>query len=323
MIGLGVGECQISRIVVPFAVDPTESTPFTKGSRRTRLRTYYRSSVATFGTIRRFNPDLECVFATNEIPPQWVARQFERLNVRIEHVGSTSTQLLPAGTTFRTSLFLFDVLRATAVPNGEVVAYLDPDVLCVRSIEFVLEDGQVGCLPLETRPYDSIKGITLTQIADIRASLGRPKDSIPTHVGGEILAVTPAAMPAVLKRIEEALSYLATGYSPKFLNEEHVLTYASDRNWCSMRSLVARIWTDPRYHDIPEDVLSLALWHLPAEKTRGLQRVYQAVRRRSLDRLSDYGVRRLLGRCAGVIPTPRRAISDHVRRTALRVFSRA
>src|SRR5215471_15611714 len=113
MFGLEVGECHTSRVIVPFAVDPAESTPFTKGSHRTRLHTYYRSSVATFGTIRRFNPKLECVFATNATPPQWVTRQFERLNVQIEHVDARSTQLLPAGTTFRTSLYLFDVLRAT------------------------------------------------------------------------------------------------------------------------------------------------------------------------------------------------------------------
>src|SRR5579862_2179911 len=204
MFGVSVGKCQISRVIVPFAVDPAESTPFTKGSHRIRLRTYYRSSVATFGTLRRFNPKLEYVFATNATPPQWVARQFERLNVRVKHVDARSTQLLTAGTIFRTSLYLFDVLRATTVPSNRIVAYLDPDVLCIRSIEFVLEDGQVGCLPLTTKAYDSIKGTTLAEIAEISASLGRPKDSVPKHIGGEILAVTPAALPTLLGRIDEA-----------------------------------------------------------------------------------------------------------------------
>ncbi len=319
--GLGFGKCYISRVVVPFEVDPAESTPFTKGSHRTRLHTYYRSSVATFGTLRRFNPALECVFATNATPPKWVARQFERLNVQIEHVDARSSQLLPAGTTFRTSLYLFDVLRAITVPNGRIVAYLDPDVLCVRSIEFELEDGQVGCLPLATGAHDSIKGTTLTQIADISASLGHPKDSIPMHIGGEILALTSAALPMLLKRVEEALSYLASDCSPNFLNEEHVLTYASDQNWCSIRSVVARIWTAPSYRDIPDDALNIALWHLPAEKTRGILGIYWAVRLRLLDHLSDNAVRRLIGRRTGVIPTHRRTISDQIRRTSLQVIA--
>lgn len=314
-MGLGLEVCHTSRVVVPFAVDPAEATPFTNGSHHTRLFTYYRSSIATFGTLRRFNPNLECVFATNSSPPQWVTRQFGRLNVRIEHVDARSTQLLPSGTTFRTSLYLFDVLRATSVPNSMIVAFLDPDVLCVRPIDFKLEDGQVGCLPLATRVHDSIKGVTLTQIADISESLGRPMDFIPKHIGGEFLAVTPAALPMLLKRVEEALSYLASGSSPNFLNEEHVLTYASDRNWRSFRSFVARIWTTPRYRDIPDDVLNLALWHLPAEKTRGLQSVYRAVRRRSLDGLSDDDVRLFIGQWTGIITTPRRTISDLIRRT--------
>lgn len=315
---MGFAECHISRVVVPFAVDPAESTPFTRGSHRARLLTYYRSSVATFGTLRRFNPDLDCVFATNARPPQWVMTQFERLNVQVEHVDAKSPQLLPAGSTFRTTLYLFDVLRAAGIAHGRAVVYLDPDVLCVRSIEFVLENGQVGCLPLATAVHSSIKGITLAQIAGISASLGRPRDSIPKHIGGEFLAVTPAALPTLVQRFEEALSCLADDGAPKFLNEEHVLTYASDTNWCSMRSLVARIWTSPRYCDIPDDALNLALWHVPAEKTRGLRRVYRAVRRGSLDCLSDGTVRRLLGLWTGVIPTPWRTISDHVHRATRR-----
>ncbi len=301
-------------MVIPFAVDPTEFTPFTRGSHRTRLDTYYRSAIATFGTIRRFNPTLQCALATNAAPPEWAARQFERLDVQVRCIEALSIHRLPPHTRFRTSLYLFDVLRAIVAPPGKAVTFLDPDVICVRPFDFVLDDGQVGCLPLATGEHDSIKGVTLAQIAAIGAALGRPKDSVPSHIGGEILTVTHAALPELLDRVSEALAYIDRGASPNFLNEEHVLTYASDRNWRSMRLLIARIWTIPRYRDVPEDALNLALWHLPAEKTKGLQRVYRAVRERYFDRLSDDAARRLLGRWTGVIPTRWRLLSDHIRR---------
>ena len=307
----------MSRVIVPFAVDPAESTPFTRGSHRARLSTYYRSSIATFGTLRRFNPRLECIFATNVTPPDPVVQQFGRLDVRIAHVDARLPQTRPPGTIFRTSLYLFDVLRAGSIPDGGIAVYLDPDVLCVRPITFALQDGRVGCLPLATGPHDSIKGLSLTQIAGISARLGRPQDSIPRHIGGEILAVTPAALPTLLERIEGALSCRADDGTPVFLNEEHVLTYASDSSWSSMRSLVARIWTAPRYRDVPDDATALALWHLPAEKTRGLRPVHRAVRRRLLERLPDDAVRRFLGLRVGVIPTRRRAISDRVLRAVM------
>ncbi len=310
-------ECRASLIVIPFAVDPTEFTPFTKGSYRTRLTTYYRSAIATFGTIRRFNPTLECVFATNAAPPDWALRQFERLDVQIRCIEALSIQRLPARTMFRTSLYLFDALRSIVASPGEAVMFLDPDVICVRPFDFVLNDGQVGCLPLETGANDSIKGITLTQIAEIGAAWGRSKAFVPKHIGGEILAVTHGASPELFERIKEALAYIDSRAFPNFLNDEHILTYASGRNWRSMRLLIARIWTIPRYRYVPEDALKLALWHLPAEKTRGLQRIYRAVRECSLNRLSDDAARQLLGRWTGVIPTRRRMIGDHIRRIIL------
>lgn len=315
MVVLNARECRTSLIVIPFAVDTTEFTPFTKGSHQTRLNTYYGSAIATFATIRRFNPAQECVFATNAAPPDWALRQFKRFDVHIRRIEASSIQRLPPRTIFRTSLYLFDVLRVIVAPPGKAVMFLDPDIICIRPFDLVLSDGQVGCLPLETGAHDSIKGITLTQIAEIGATLGRPKAFVPKHIGGEILTVTHGASSELFERIKEALAYIEGGAYPNFHNEEHILTYASDRNWRSMRSLIARIWTIPRYRDVPEDALNLALWHLPAEKTRGLQRVYRAVRERCLDRLSDDAAQQLLGQWTGVIPTRRRMIGDRIRRT--------
>jgi hypothetical protein len=293
--GLGGQQCQLARVVVPFAVDPTEATPFTAGSFRDRLGAYYRSAVATLGTTRRFNPNLECVFVTNVPPPHWLARCFQRLNVGVAKLDAASPALLPARTTFRTSLYLFDAIRAARVSSGEAVAFLDPDVICVGPIRLTLRDGQVGCLPLTTGVNDSIKGVTLAQIAEISARWGRPLRSLPTHIGGEIVVVTPGALPSLTESVNSALALIESAQAPGFHNDEHVLTYACDENWRSMRSLIARVWTSSRYREAPEDLNELRLWHLPAEKVRGLQRVSRAVRRRSLERLPDSAARRLIG----------------------------
>ena len=302
-------DCRPSTIIVPFAVDPSEATPFTKGSHVARLRAYYRSAIATFWTLRRFNPGLHCRLATNAELPLWAMRQMACLRVEVEHVEPKAMLQLPTGTTFRTSLYLFDVVRATLALKGSTVVYLDPDVLCIRPLNLALKDGEIGFLPLGTGPEDSIKGVTLTQIATARARSGLP---FARHVGGEILMVTPSALAGLQQGIDEALSGMEGANRPLFLNEEHVLTYVSDAHWRSLRSEVARVWTSPRYRDVPDDVGDLALWHLPAEKTRGLARVYRAVSDGSMDRLPDDDVRRRCRLWTGITPTTQRRIGDHI-----------
>lgn len=296
--------CRLSGIILPFAVDPTEATPFTAGSHRARLRTYYRSAIACFGTLRRFNPEIDCCFATNVAPPQWVLLQFGRLGVQVRLIDAPSVSLLPAGTTFRTSLYLFDVLRATVIAPGSCVAFLDPDVVCVRPLDIVLQDGQVGYLPLTTAPDDSIKGVTLVELAQMREVAGLRRPGFPVHVGGEILVVTPGALPGMTVRVDKALAHITCGGKPNFGNEEHVLTYVQDEGWTSLRSSIARVWTSARYREVPEDVQELSLWHLPAEKTHGLVLVYRATRRGWLDRAEGDALRRSLTRWLRVVAHP-------------------
>lgn len=299
-----VVDCRLSEIVLPFAVDRSEATPFTGGSHEDRLRTYYQSAIACFGTLRRFNPEIVYSFATNVAPPPGIQREFEDLGVQLRLIDAPSVNLLPAGTTFRTSLYLFDVLRASAIAPGTAVAFLDPDVACVRPLRIALRDGGVGYLPLSTAAEDSIKGVTLAELSQVRAAAGLRRPAFPVHVGGEILVVTPGALPGLTERVGEALARIVRGDSPRFGNEEHVLTYAQDEHWTSLRPVIARIWTSERYRDVPDDVLELSLWHLPAEKTRGFGQVYRAAREGWLDRTSDDELRRSLGSWLQVATTP-------------------
>lgn len=310
----GASSCRLTRVVIPFEVDASEMTPFTFGTHRERMNTYYASVIATLGTIRRFNPDLACIFATNAIPPRSFERDLASLGAGIEHVRAASSGLLMAGTPFRTSLYLFDVVRAITIPPGSATLYLDPDVICRKRLSCELRDGEVGYLPLSTTAEDSIKGLTLAEIQELSRSLRRPLRNTPVHVGGEALLVTPAAVRGLLLRIDECLCNVARGDARLFRNEEHMLTYAREHDWVSLRPIVARIWTSARYRDVPSDVDDLALWHLPAEKTRGLQRVARAVRTGVLDDRPTAEVRHLLARWTGVTPTLARTASDWIRR---------
>src|SRR5580765_520464 len=122
--------CRLSRIVIPFEVDKSETTSFTRGTHDQRMRTYHASVIATLGTVRRFNPNLACIFATNAAPSRSFAHELASLGAGIERITAVSSSLLAEGTVFRTSLYLFDVVRALPIPPGSATLYIDPDVVC-------------------------------------------------------------------------------------------------------------------------------------------------------------------------------------------------
>lgn len=284
--------CGLSTVVVPFAADLFEATPFTDGPPRVRLRTYYRCIIATFATLRRFNPRLTLVLATNVAPPDWMRRQLERLEARTRIVEARAIHLHPPGSTFRTSFYLFDVLRRTEVLHGQAVAFLDPDVVCTGPLQLELADGEVGFLPLPTMAEDSIKGVSLRELES--AARGGSQGCPLVHVGGEILAVTRAAHAGLIASVDEVLASVKASGGGLFPTEEHVLTFVRGPHWRSLRRVVARVWTSSRYRDVPPDLLERPLWHLPAEKTHGLKQVYLATRRPGLGAMTDEALRHRL-----------------------------
>lgn len=94
---------------------------------------------------------------------------------------------------------------------------------------------------------------------------------------------------------------------PKFNEEAQTLSfiyYKNNLKASPKRNLMKRIWTNPVfYRNVDPLDTSLVIWHLPAEKTFGLARLYQLLVKQS-DYGSRYNARQYLSLVSGVLGVP-------------------
>ena len=117
--------------------------------------------------------------------------------------------------------------------------------------------------------------------AGLRAALGElarsmgAAQSVPSWIGGELLAGTADALRALVRACERIDERLAA-QSMALRTEEQTLTLVGALELAQFRSLspvAGRIWTGPRHGAAnPENPLACGLWHLPSEKGLSLRR---------------------------------------------------
>jgi hypothetical protein len=114
------------------------------------------------------------------------------------------------------------------------------------------------------------------------------------------------------------------GGATGFTTEEHIFSYALRRvgSVVCLRGDIERIWTARTWRRVPPNVEDLVLWHLPAEKGRGLARLGAMVVRRAdvFSTLSDEEFTVLVGHAVGV---PHRGLHRWSVDTLARVGKRA
>jgi hypothetical protein len=89
---------------------------------------------------------------------------------------------------------------------------------------------------------------------------------------------------------------------PKLIEEAHVLSYIYFINRYTggeANSFIKRVWTDPTNfrNAVPEDT-SLAIWHVPAEKKFGIEKLFQVFKKLNFNtsQIDELAYRKLIGR---------------------------
>ncbi|HEX4685251.1 MAG TPA: hypothetical protein VH228_00615 [Nocardioides sp.] len=304
-------------VAVAFApMDPRQSPNLERPS----LEPYYRAMLVTFGSVRRWNPDVVLTLVTTEPPPASHAEALAGLRV-LERTTSFAHRP-PVGFTdrFAASVYQLDALEAMTGPT----LFLDPDVVCRLPLGDLLADvpaGGAGALPLAYAPDYDVNGLSRRQAESIHHDLGEGA-GVPVHYGGECYAVSAEARKVLLDRTELAWSDTLERWHagrPHFVTEEHVLSYAlRGVDVVPLDGHVQRIWTAARHRTVSRSDDRLTLWHLPAEKERGFAAVHPAV----LDQRSWFWTappaewHRRIARSFGVRHrTPSRLVRDTAGRT--------
>lgn len=268
-------------VAVPFAPMPRDQNPNLR--KRGRGDVYLRSAYVTFASLSRWNPSVELTFVTNVAPDQFWIDSYRELGVTITRVPFNHAPPEGFSDSFVGSFYLLDAVFEL---DSDYLLLVDPDVVCVGDITPLTEErSAVAAILIPSPPTLEINGLRPADARKIEARLdGRPSEALepPRHLGGELYGIPRSLIEATRERIKIGWDETVrawTAQEPHFRTEEHVMNYALARIPVAEASAYARrVWTAHGYRTVLGDEGSLALWHLPSEKERGLAEIYAAAR---------------------------------------------
>ncbi|HEU4471730.1 MAG TPA: hypothetical protein VFR58_11635 [Flavisolibacter sp.] len=254
---------------------------------------YWRCILVFFITSRRFNKTQKHVLFTNvkKLPVVDGRKISSLLNeLDVEVVFTDFKYRTPKGyyKAFQNQFYEFSILEhiSMADPDGsDHYLILDSDCIFVKPVDQLFNAARpAGFISFEDQvlPDYVINGLSRNDLKEVYEELmGKKLNEIPTYHLGEfflasvknirkIYADFTELWPILLERHEKGLK--------KFNEEAHTLSYLYFKNELKAGrpdSFMKRIWTNPLfYRNVSASDTSLAIWHLPAEKTFGLYRLY-------------------------------------------------
>jgi hypothetical protein len=278
-------------VVTAFTAAPACESPNVRTSSDGDAALVYASTmVVMFASARRHAPELALELVTDQPPAEPFARQLADLGVDISLVPFAHRPPMGFSRTFNTSLYQLDAMAHHR--PGDAVLYSDPDVVFIddpATMFAAVAHGTVGAYPLSATRETDGNGLTAAQAEALyRAWDGDPATSTAgfTYYGGECYVIGSAEVDLVRRRAERAWEWSVrrhlAGDRVYPRTEEHLLNHALRKVPVTpLTGHVARIWTTARVRDVPTDPYSLTMWHVPAEKGAGFDRLYEAAMSRT------------------------------------------
>lgn len=294
-------------------------------------RVYWQNMVVMFGSAKKLSKvPIAFRLYTNVAPTGEEGELLRGLGVQV--VDIPFSFLPPDGyhPAFGGSFYLFDVLKSFVQTGSETdqLIVLDPDCVWV--------DDPARCFSLlETHPliaYD-------TKFPEEWPSNGQSRESLRTlaheegkaltnviYVGGELIGLTHSMAVRLLPYIESAWELSLRRWSAgksKFNTEEHLLSYV-----CALYGIIPfdvephmrRLWTTHSYRNTKPSDIDLALWHVPAEKRRGILKAFKEIKDENslFYNLKDEAYRSHMARVLHLQLTPAGQLVEAAKRLALR-----
>ncbi len=267
-----------------------------KSSSESHQIIYWKCVILFFATSRRFNTVEAHVLFTNvkqlpSIDGKKVADMLNDLDVKVIHTGFKYKTPKGYFGMFQNQFYEFSILEYIVEHNknpDDNYLIMDSDCIFLKSADNLFKEAEPqGFLSFEDDCTTDLVIHGLSRI-DMKALyedlLGNKIKEIPGYHLGEFFLASVKNInvifsgflglwPEMLKRHKDNL--------PKFNEEAQTLSYLYYKNGFKAspkRTLMKRIWTNPVfYRNVEESDAGLTVWHLPAEKTYGLNDLYETL----------------------------------------------
>lgn len=281
-------------------------------SEQSKYGMYYKCMIVFFASLKRIYPHARLVLFTNRTLPAPFDAQLEMLQVETQCCGSRYVDDPAFNNGFPGCLYTLDViehLSNSPEPGMEALVLLDSDCIILHAVDDMLsalKNGEAVYAYESGYPLNGIcngyskASLTLALSYYTGQMAGMP---IPLY-GGEFLGIPAGDIQKLASRIAAFWLWMKSEGQAVFgngLTEEHVLSVVlGERGWVVNRdgNLIKRIWTADSYSNVDGTEHAIPIWHLPAEKKKGLARLYQRwLKHNGYSGLSDKEFQTLVDKC--------------------------
>jgi hypothetical protein len=297
-----------------------------KSSSQSHQNIYWRCLTVFYITSNRFNKAEKHLLFTNvKTLPVVDGRKMSDIlsDLNVEVIFTDFKYKTPKGYfgMFQNQFYEFSILEYIVRNNNnpdDKYMILDSDCIFLKpASQLFKEAAKKGFLSFEDECTTDlvIHGLSRRNMKTVYEDLlGREINEIPGYHLGEfylcsvkntrtIFSGFEELWPVLLKRFDQGL--------PKFNEEAHTLSYLYYKNGFEAsedKTLMKRIWTNPLfYRNVSATDTKLVVWHLPAEKTFGIAKLYDYFMNQSVNygfKISDTNYVNYVQRTLGIPSLP-------------------
>lgn len=280
------------------ADEPGEESVFFQtgelSSSQTHQNIYWRCLLVFYITSKRFNKKEKHILFTNvkQLPVvdgKKISSLLEELEVEV--IFTDFKYKTPKGYygAFQNQFYEFSILEyisANNTNNDDLYLVLDSDCIFIKPVDHLFsEASKQGFISFEdeVKPDYVINGLSRNDLKTLYEELlGKKIDEIPSYHLGEFMLSSVGNIKKFFSDFKELWPQLIERNQAgklKFNEEAHTLSYLYFKNGFRAHNnniFMRRIWTNPLfYREVRDTDVALAIWHLPAEKTFGIFRLYE------------------------------------------------
>ncbi|RYY55548.1 MAG: hypothetical protein EOO09_10040 [Chitinophagaceae bacterium] len=258
---------------------------------------YWRCLLLFYISSKRFNKTEQHLLFTNlssipDVDGRDVGEMLSALGVRVIHTDFKYKTPKGYYGSFQNQFYEFSILEeisATFRQPDDLYLIVDSDCVFLKPAAplFSAAAAKNGFISFrdDVKPGYVINGLSRYDLKELYEDImGRQLSEMPDYHLGEFLLASAGNINKFFFDFRELWPRLIERHKrgqKKFNEEAHTLSFLYFKNGFraeQQNRFMKRIWTNPLfYRNVSPGDVSLALWHLPSEKTFGLRELYDAL----------------------------------------------